>query len=172
MTGEMILTNIKRTYDISLFGWGSVRTRLYIVGILASAGAIYATLSDYNLATGSGNLCMVLFLGANVYFPAKYIRLKFAIKDVQGQFNRLLVWHIWFNTSSFVVACIHCYVSLWSNKWLMAALFMMGWLVFGGFLMFLKFQPGKVKKGIYLLHTQQFVFFLMIFAMLKGHYVI
>ncbi len=140
--------------------------------MLVLLGSIYAVNSDYNLATGSGNLCMVLFLAANVYFPAKYLRLKYAIKDVQPQFNRLLVWHIWLNTSSFAVACIHCYVSLWSNSWLMAALFMMGWLTFGGFLMFLKFQPGKVKKGFYLLHTQQLVFFMMVFAMLKGHYVI
>ncbi|SLM32725.1 Conserved membrane hypothetical protein. Homology with gene DMR_41120 of RS-1. Between mamQ and mamB like it is for RS-1. Named HMP2 on GenBank [Desulfamplus magnetovallimortis] len=166
------MSHIKKTYDIALFGRGSLKHRVFFVGILVIIGAIYAGKSDYNLATGSGNLCMVLFLAANVYFPAKYIRLKYAIKDVQLQFNRLLVWHIWLNTSSFLVACIHCYVSLWSNRWLMAALFMMGWLTFGGFLMFLKFQPGKVKKGIYLLHTQQVVFFLMIFAMLKGHYVI
>jgi len=166
------LTNIKKTYDIALFGKGSLKNRAILVGILMVLGGIYAGKSDYNLATGSGNLCMVLFLAANVYFPAKYIRFKYAIKDIQPLFNRLLVWHIWLNTSSFLVGCIHWYVSLWSNDWLLAAFFMMGWLTCGGFLMFLKFQPGKVKKGIYLLHTQQLVFFLMVIAMLKGHYVI
>ncbi|MBF0468009.1 MAG: hypothetical protein HQK61_03855 [Desulfamplus sp.] len=165
------MDNRIKQYDIALFGRGPLKKRVMLVSVLSILGIIYAFNSDYNLATGSGNLSMVLFLAANVYFPAKRIRLKYAIKNVQSQFNTLLVWHIWLNTFSFVVACIHCYVSMWSNDWLLAALFMMGWLTFGGFLMWFRFQPGKVKKGMYLLHTQQFIFFNMIFAMLKGHYV-
>ncbi len=161
-----------KPYDIALFGRGPIKTRVIFVSVLVIIGIIYAVSSDYNLATGSGNLCMVLFLAANVYFPAKRIRLKYGMKNVQSQFNSLLVWHIWLNTFSFIAACIHCYVSMWSNDWLIAALFMMGWLTFGGFLMWFKYQPGKVKKGLYLLHTQQVLFFIMIFAMLKGHYVI
>jgi hypothetical protein len=62
-------------------------------------------------------------------------------------------------------------VSLWSNNWLVLALFIMGWLTVGGFLMWIKYQPGKVKKGMYILHTQQILFFVMAIAMLKGHYV-
>jgi len=138
---------------------------------LAVLAAIYACVSDYNLATGTGNLSMVLFLAANVYFPAKRIRLHYNLKKVQTDFDRLLVFHIWANTCAFVVACIHCYVSLWSNNWLILALVIMGWLTVGGFLMWIKFQPGKVKKGMYILHTQQVLFFVMVFAMLKGHYV-
>ena len=113
----------------------------------------------------------MLFLAANIYFPAKRIRLRYSLKKVQDQFDRLLVFHIWTNTSAFVVACIHCYVSLWSNNWLILALVIMGWLTVGGFLMWIKFKPGKVKKGMYILHTQQVLFFVMVFAMLKGHYV-
>jgi len=161
-----------KTYNIALFGRGSLKRRVVFIGLLVFIGTIYAVNSDYNLATGTGNLSMVLFLGANIYFPAKRIRLKYAVKNVQSEFNTLLVWHIWLNTFSFLVACIHCYVSMWSNTWLLVALILMGWLTFGGFLMWFKFQPGKAKKGMYLLHTQQFVFFIMIFAMLKGHYVI
>ena len=138
---------------------------------LAVLAAIYAYVSDYNLATGTGNLSMVLFLAANIYFPAKRIRLRYNLKKVQDHFDRLLVFHIWTNTSAFVVACIHCYVSLWSNNWLILALVIMGWLTVGGFLMWIKFKPGKVKKGMYILHTQQVLFFVMVFAMLKGHYV-
>lgn len=159
------------TLNLPIFGRGSVKKRIIFVCSLIVLGTIYAFHSDYNLATGSGNLCMVLFLAANVYFPAKRIRLRYGFKDVQPYFNKLLVYHIWLNTSAFVVACIHCYVSLWSNNWLLLALFLMGWLTFGGFLMWIKYQPGKVKKGIYILHTQQILFFMMIFAMLKGHYV-
>jgi len=132
---------------------------------------VYAYNSDYNLATGTGNLSMVLFLAANIYFPAKRLRLRYGFKNVQDHFNRLLVYHIWLNTAAFIAACIHCYVSLWGNNWLMAALYIMGWLTVGGFLMWIKYPPGKVKKGMYLLHTQQVLFFIMVFAMLKGHYV-
>ena len=138
---------------------------------LAVLAVLYAYMSDYNLATGTGNLSMVLFLTANIYFPAKRIRLHYNLKKVQDHFDRLLVFHIWTNTSAFVVACIHCYVSLWSNNWLILALVIMGWLTVGGFLMWIKFKPGKVKKGMYILHTQQVLFFVMVFAMLKGHYV-
>ncbi|MBF0529952.1 MAG: hypothetical protein HQK55_11915 [Deltaproteobacteria bacterium] len=142
------------------------------LAVLIVVSVLYAYYSDYNLATGTGNLCMLLFLAANIYFPAKRIRLKYNVKNVQGQFNKLLVYHIWLNTFSFVVACIHCYVTLWSNNWLLLALGLMGWLTFGGFLMWTKYPPDKAKKGLFILHTQQVLFFLMILAMLKGHYVI
>ena len=160
------------TFDIPIFGWGSLKKRAIILTVLIVLGVIYAYTSDYNLATGTGNLAMVLFLAANVYFPAKKIRIYYNIKQSQNFYNKLLVFHIWLNTSSFIVTCIHCYVTLWSNNWLLTALFLMGWLTFGGFLMWIKYQPGKVKKGVYILHTQQVLFFIMIFAMLKGHYVI
>jgi len=158
-------------YNLELLGRGSLMNRVIFVGSFLLLAVIYAYNSDYNLATGTGNLSMVLFLGANVYFPAKRIRLRYNIRNVQPYFDKLLVYHIWLNTTAFIAACIHCYVSLWSNNWLMVALFIMGWLTVGGFLMWIKYSPGKVKKGMYLLHTQQVLFFVMIFAMLKGHYV-
>ena len=160
------------TYNVYLFGTSPLKQKLVRISILVVLGILYAYTSDYNLATGTGNLSMVLFLAANVYFPAKKIRFYYNIKSVQNQFNKLLVFHIWLNTSAFIVTCIHCYVTLWSNNWLLLALGLMGWLTFGGFLMWIKYPPGKVKKGVYLLHTQQFIFFIMIIAMLKGHYVI
>ena len=159
------------SFNLELFGHGTIKRRAIFVGTFLLLAIIYACNSDYNLATGTGNLSMVLFLAANVYFPAKRIRLRYLLKGVQPHFNRLLVYHIWLNTSAFITACIHCYVSLWSNNWLMLALFIMGWLTVGGFLMWIKYQPGKVKKGMYILHTQQVLFFIMVFAMLKGHYV-
>jgi len=159
------------TFKLELFGHGTIKKRAIFIGCFLLLAVIYAYNSDYNLATGSGNLSMVLFLAANVYFPAKRIRLRCSLKNVQPYFNKLLVYHIWLNTSAFITACIHCYVSLWSNNWLIVALFIMGWLTVGGFLMWIKYQPGKMKKGMYILHTQQILFFVMVFAMLKGHYV-
>ncbi len=159
-------------YDFDLFGYGPLKKKAIFIGCFLLLAAIYAYNSDYNLATGSGNLSLVLFLAANIYFPAKRIRLRYSLKNVQPYFNRLLVYHIWLNTAAFITACIHAYVSRWSNNWLLLALFIMGWLTVAGFMMWIKYQPGKVKKGMYLLHTQQVLFFVMVFAMLKGHYVI
>ncbi len=165
--------NVKAGYqNIKLFGQGPLKKRAIYLGIFLFIATVYAVSSDYNLATGTGNLSMLLFLTANIYFPAKRMRIFYNIKGVQILFNKLLVYHIWLNTFAFIAACIHCYFTLWSNRWLMFALFLMGWLTVGGFLMWIKYRPGKVKKGMYILHTQQTVFFLMIFAMLKGHYVI
>ena len=160
------------TFNLELFGRGSLKRRVIFIGCFFVLAIIYAYNSDYNLATGTGNLALVLFIAANIYFPAKRIRLRYNLKNVQPYFNRLLVYHIWLNTAAFVAACIHAYVSLWANNWLFLALFIMGWLTVAGFLMWIKYQPGKVKKGIYILHTQQILFFIMIFAMLKGHYLI
>ena len=160
------------TYDLEIFGQGSLTNRIVFVSAIIISCVIYASYSDYNLATGSGNLTMVLFLTANVYFPAKRFRLLYNLQNIQPFFNRLLVYHIWLNTFAFFAACLHCYITLWSNNWLILALFLMGWLTFGGFLMFIKFKPGKVKKGMYLLHTQHALFFVLLFTLLKGHYVI
>ncbi|HIJ76391.1 MAG TPA: hypothetical protein HPP81_06705 [Deltaproteobacteria bacterium] len=154
-----------------LFGTAPLKRKAVFLSVCVLLSVLYAFRSDYNLATGSGNLCMFLFIAANVYFPAKRIRIHYQVKEVQAQFNKLLIYHIWLNTASFAVACLHCYITLWSNNWLMFALFIMGWLTFGGFLMWLKYPPAKVKKGIYILHTQQVLFFIMIYALLKGHYV-
>lgn len=160
------------TSQVSLFGDPGIKRKVLFLAVFFWAGAVYALYSDYNLATGAGDLSMLLFIIANIYFPAKRIRLYFQVKNVQPFFNKFLVYHIWLNTAAFGVACFHCYITLWSNNWLMLALFLMGWLTAGGFLMWIRYQPGKIKKGMYLLHTQQVVFFVMLFAMLKGHYVI
>jgi hypothetical protein len=164
--------NPRITPEISLFGDSSLKSKAIIVGAMAWLGIVFALYSDYNLATGTGNLSTLLFIAANTYYPAKRIRLHYDVRHVQAFFNKFLVLHIWLNTAAFAVACIHCYITLWSNHWLMIALFLMGWLTFGGFLMWIKYPPAKVRKGMYLLHTQQTVFFLMILAILKGHYVI
>ncbi len=159
------------SYPFRLFGSWPIKKKAIVVGVFVALATLYAYKSDYNLATGTGNLCLVLFLAANTYLPVKRIRIRLMAKEVQGFFNKLLVVHIWLNTTAFIVGCIHCYVTLWSNHWLMVALFIMGWLTVGGFMMWIKYPPARMRKGMYILHTQQLLFFVMIFAMIKGHYV-
>jgi len=157
--------------QIPLFGESSWKSKCIFLGALFFLGVLIAVYSDYNLQTGSGNLTMALFVTANIYYPAKRIRIHYNVRNVQLFFNKILVYHIWLNTASFIVACFHCYITLWSNNWLMLGLFLMGWLTIGGFLMWIKYQPSRLKKGVYLLHTQQVVFLLLVFTMLKGHYI-
>jgi hypothetical protein len=130
----------------------------------------FAYYSDYNWPTGTGNLCMILFLAANVYIPAKWLRKKYKFRGVQPYYSWLLKSHCYLNTAAFVASCIHCYTTSWANYWLYISLVLMGILTLNGFIMKLKYPP-KFRKGLYVLHTQQLVFFCMLYSMLKGHYV-
>ena len=118
----------------------------------------------------SGNLCVVLFILANTYVPAKQLRPLFEKKrDLSDEFNILLGYHCILNIIAFFAFVVHCYLSYWVNPWLKITTVLMGWLVLGGVIMKFKYSPA-LKKGVYFLHTQQFSFFILIFALLKGHY--
>jgi hypothetical protein len=130
----------------------------------------FAYFSDYNWPTGTGNLCLILFLAANVYVPAKRLRKRYKFRAVQPYFSWLLKSHCYLNTAAFVMACTHCYTTNWTNFWLWISLMLMGILTLNGFVMKLKYPP-RFRKGIYLMHSQQFVFFALLYSMLKGHYV-
>lgn len=129
----------------------------------------FAKLSDYNWATGTGNLCLILFLAANVYIPAKWLRKRFRFPGVQPYFSWLLRWHCVLNALAFVGGLIHCYTTSWANVWLWTSLVLMGLLTLNGFIMRLKYPP-RLRKGLYFLHTQQIIFCCLLYAMAKGHY--
>ena len=113
---------------------------------------------------------MILFLAANVYIPAKRLRKRYRFRRVQPYFSWLLRVHCWLNAAAFICSCIHCYTTSWTNPWLQLSLVLMGVLTLNGFIMKLKYPP-RIHKGLYFLHTQQFVFICLLYAMLKGHYV-
>jgi hypothetical protein len=140
----------------------------YLVFLVFCVG--FAYVSDYNWPTGTGNLCLILFLAANVYIPAKRLRLKYRWPRVQHYFSWLLKSHCYLNTAAFVMSLVHCYTTAWANFWLWLSLVLMGVLTLNGFIMKLRYPP-KLHKGLYVLHTQQIVFVCLLYAMLKGHYV-
>ena len=144
--------------------------RLTGFGVFLIACALFAYLSDYNWATGTGNLCLILFLAANVYIPAKRLRKRYRFRGVQHYYTWLLRSHCLLNTGAFVTALIHSYITSWANVWLWGSLVLMGILTLNGFIMKLKYPP-RLRKGLYVLHTQQVVFVCLLYAMLKGHYV-
>ena len=146
-----------------------LRSTFNLLAILSLATGI-AWVSDYNWPTRTGNVSIVLFLAANIYIPAKWLRKWFHFRGVQVYYAWLLRWHCLLNTSSFIVVLLHAYTASWANKWLWLSFFVMGGLTVGGFLLRLKYPP-KIRKGLYLLHTQQIAFVVLLYAMLKGHYV-
>jgi len=131
---------------------------------------IFAYVSDYNFPTGTGNLCLILFLAANVYIPAKYLRKRYRFSNVQPFFDWLLSTHGYLNIAAFITSLVHCYNTSWDNNWLYAGLVLMGVLTLNGLIMNWRNRP-EIKKGIYFLHTQQIVFVCLLYVMLKGHYV-
>jgi hypothetical protein len=147
-----------------------VRTVLaWVVVILVTIVVTYIT--DYNWPTRTGNLCVFLFVAANTYIPANRLRKRFRFRGVQVYYVWMVRWHCYLNTAAFVAACVHGYVTSWTNNWLWLSLYLMGVLTINGFL--LKFRyPPKVRKGLYVLHTQQLAFLLLLYSLLKGHYVI
>ncbi len=140
------------------------------VSIFVLFCTLFAYYSDYNWATGTGNLCLILFLAANVYIPAKRLRMRYRFRGVQPYYTWLLRAHCLLNTGAFITALIHSYITSWANIWLWVSLILMGVLTLNGFVMKLKYPP-RFRKGLYVLHTQQIVFFCLLYAMLKGHYV-
>ena len=149
---------------------GSLRGRLIGIGAFLLWCVAFAYYSDYNWPTGTGNLSMILFLAANVYIPAKWLRKRYRFRGVQRYFSWLLKSHCHLNTAAFAAALIHCYTTNWANIWLWISLVLMGVLTLNGFVMKLKYPP-RFRKGLYILHTQQIVFICLLYAMLKGHYV-
>lgn len=130
----------------------------------------FAYFSDYNWPTGTGNLCMILFITANIYVPAKKLRKRYRWRKVQPYFDWLLKYHCYLNTVAFITACIHCYTTSWANFWLWLSLALMGVLTLNGFVMKFKYPP-RLRKGVYVLHTQQIIFIVLLYSSLKGHYV-
>ncbi|MBI5481367.1 MAG: hypothetical protein HY906_21085 [Deltaproteobacteria bacterium] len=144
------------------------KTVAYAVVISLSFVLCYVT--DYNWPTRSGNLSILLFVAANTYIAANHLRKRFRFRGVQLYYTWLLRWHCYLNTAGFVAACFHCYTTSWANNWLWLSLVLMGVLTVGGFLMRFRYPP-KVRKGLYVLHTQQVAFLLLLYSLLKGHYV-
>jgi len=140
----------------------------YLVVLAISLIVIYIT--DYNWPTRTGNLCVILFIAANTYVPAKQLRKRLHFLGVQVYFTWLLRWHCYLNSAAFVASCVHCYTTSWTNNWLWLSLILMGVLAVNGFLLRFKYPP-KVRRGLYVLHSQQVAFLLLIYALLKGHYV-
>ncbi len=154
---------------ITVFKTSDTRLKAILLAVFVLCCVLFAIWSDYNFATGSGNLCMLLFIAAQSYLPAKHLRIWFMLKD-DIFFAKFLRVHCWLNVACFIAMCIHCYVTHWHNTWLWIGLIIMGWLTFGGAILRFKYPPS-VRKGLYFLHTQMFLFIALCFCLLKGHYV-
>ncbi len=123
---------------------------------------------------GFSNLCgkvaAVLFIIANVYFPAKQIARRFTVwtKETADFFRVYLVLHGVLNTIAFCALILHGHYAEEHNYVLQASFILTVFLILQGLIMQYKLAPG-VQRQMRILHTQQALFFVWVALIIIGH---
>ncbi|HIJ90558.1 MAG: hypothetical protein OEV89_07300 [Desulfobulbaceae bacterium] len=120
-----------------------------------------------------GILCLLLFVFANVYYPARLIAYQYRPwpKDIVMFFKKYRELHMSVNIFAFVAMSIHAYFSDERNIFLYASLLVTAWLTFAGILMRSKRFSGDTKRQMRLIHTQQTIFLVWLALLIFGHVV-
>ena len=118
-----------------------------------------------------GILCLLLFVAANAYYPARLIANQFRPwpRNIAIFFKKYLDIHMWMNVVAFVLMTLHAHFSEERNIFLYASLLVTVWLTFAGILMRSKQFSSDTKKQMRMIHTQQTVFVVWIVLLILGH---
>jgi hypothetical protein len=118
-----------------------------------------------------GILCLLLFVAANAYYPARLIANQFRPwpRNIAIFFKKYLDIHMWMNVVAFVLMTLHAHFSEERNIFLYASLLVTVWLTFAGILMRSKQFSSDTKKQMRMIHTQQTVFIVWIVLLILGH---
>ncbi len=120
-----------------------------------------------------GYLALIFFIIANIYTPAKWVIKHNFIQDTQAlkkNLPRLFNIHVQCNVVMFILAVIHAYNASQGNVFLVAAMLIFAWLIFGGTLMQSEIRLHKdLKKYLRILHAQQLLFGAAIILLVFGH---
>jgi hypothetical protein len=118
-----------------------------------------------------GIICLLLFVFANAYYPARLIANQYRPwpKDIAIFFKKYLDLHMSINIVAFIAMTIHAHYSSDRNIFLMASLLVTVWLTFAGILMRSKKFSHDTKKQMRLIHTQQTVFLVWLALLILGH---
>lgn len=121
----------------------------------------------------TGILSLLLFVVANVYYPARLIANQYRPwpRDIAIFFKKYLDIHMWMNVIAFVMMTIHAHCTDGRNIFLYASLLVTVWLTFAGILMRSKKFSGDTKKQMRMIHTQQTVFYIWLVVLIIGHLV-
>lgn len=118
-----------------------------------------------------GIVCLLLFVFANAYYPARLIANQFKPwpRDVAIFFKKYLDLHMNINIVAFIAMTIHAHFSDERNIFLYASLLVTVWLTLAGMLMRSKSFSSDTKKQMRLIHTQQTVFLVWLVLLIVGH---
>ncbi len=118
-----------------------------------------------------GFVCLLLFVFANAYYPARLIANQYRPwpKDIAIFFKKYLDLHMSINIIAFIAMSIHAHFSDERNIFLYASLLVTVWLTFAGILMRSKSFSSDTKKQMRIIHTQQIIFLVWLVLLIFGH---
>jgi len=121
----------------------------------------------------TGILSLLLFVVANVYYPARLIAGQFRPwpREIAIFFKKYLDLHILLNLIAFILMTIHAHFTDGRNFFLYATLFVTVWLTFAGILMRSRYFASDTKKQMRMIHTQQVIFYVWLLLLVAGHLV-
>lgn len=126
-----------------------------------------AIVSNFEL---TGTLAALLFIIANIYYPAKFItkRMVPLSGEIRDFFKDYLKAHITLNLIGLWFVILHGHFADEKNFFLQAAMVVTIWLCTAGALMHFKYPEGSIVK-LRLLHSQHFMFVLWVALIFIGH---
>ena len=119
----------------------------------------------------TGFISLLLFVVANVYYPARLIANQFRPwpRNIALFFKKYLDLHMWMNVVAFLLMTIHAHYTDDRNLFLYGSLFVTVWLTLAGLLMRSKKFSHDTKKQMRLIHTQQMIFVVWLLLLMIGH---
>ena len=127
--------------------------------------------NDVWLSEVTGILSLLLFVVANVYYPARLIANQYRPwpRDIALFFKKYLEIHMWLNVAAFVLMNIHAHYTDGRNIFLYGSLLVTVWLTLAGILMRSRKFSSDTKKQMRMIHTQQTVFYVWLVLLIIGH---
>ncbi len=121
----------------------------------------------------TGLVALLMFVAANVYYPARLIANQYRPwpRDIAIFFKKYLDLHMWMNVVAFAVMSVHAYCTKDRNIFLYGSLLVTVWLTLAGILMRTKRFSSDTKKQMRLIHTQQTIFVVWLVLLILGHIV-
>lgn len=136
---------------------------------------------DDDLSEGAATAALAFLGVTSAYVPFNVAKRRLLVPRLRrnpAALKRLTLWsrnvvlplHLVTGFLAFAVGAVHGFTAKGSNLLLWSALVLMGLLVVGGALMRWKWAPASVKKGAYLLHAQQVLFWALLALLAAGHF--
>jgi len=117
-----------------------------------------------------GIAALILFILANVYYPARAISRRMGInsREINMFFKNYLKFHITANVIAVLLTAMHGHYADERSILLKLCMVVTIWLTVAGTMMHYKY-PKEMKKHLRILHTQRIMVFVWIGLIIAGH---